>query len=125
MKNIKEAKRYLANADKLLQENCTIDEYGNYSDEKYVKMAGDTAWKGVLKALDPLHPKLKRGKRKSVDTYRLIFEKRDKKAMNVYNNAYNQLHLSMGYDRVTSSKLKKSAWSDFKNILNWVEKNTK
>ena len=70
---IAEAERYLRNADKLLKENCKVDDLGNYSDEKYVKMAGDTAWKSVLEALEA---PIKKHSRKNVDTYREIFKGR-------------------------------------------------
>ena len=122
---IAEAERYLRNADKLLKENCKVDDLGNYSDEKYVKMAGDTAWKSVLEALEPLHPPIKKHSRKSVDTYREIFKGRYKKYMNVYNNVYSQLHLSMGYDGVTDTKLKKVAWSNAKTLIDWANDRAK
>jgi len=48
---IREAERYLQNARQILSEKAEKDgDY--YNDPKYVKMAGDTAWKGVLVALD-------------------------------------------------------------------------
>jgi hypothetical protein len=48
---ISEAKRYLANAKELLKEKA-IKDGDYYTDSKYVSMAGDTAWKGVLIALE-------------------------------------------------------------------------
>ena len=48
---IKEAERYLANARQILSEKAEKD--GNYyNDSKYVRMAGNTMWNGVLIALD-------------------------------------------------------------------------
>lgn len=48
---IKEAERYLLNAKQILSEKAGKD--GNYYENpKYVKMAGNTAWSGVLVALD-------------------------------------------------------------------------
>jgi hypothetical protein len=48
---IREAERYLQNARQILSEKAEKD--GNYyNDGKYVRMAGNTAWNGVLIALD-------------------------------------------------------------------------
>ena len=48
---IHEAVRYIRNARQLLSEKTGKDgKY--YTDRKYVKMAGHTAWCGVLVALD-------------------------------------------------------------------------
>ena len=58
--SILEAKRYLDNAKEILSEK--VGKAGNYySDSKYVKMAGDTAWRGVLIAFDAVfHVKMKK-----------------------------------------------------------------
>jgi hypothetical protein len=53
MKNIIEAKRYISNAKEILKEKA-IKEDGFYKDRKYVKMAGHTAYAGVLVALDSI-----------------------------------------------------------------------
>jgi hypothetical protein len=50
---VEEARRYVDNAKKLLVENGDLDtETHLYGDRKYVRMAGDTLWKGVLHLLD-------------------------------------------------------------------------
>jgi len=51
---IYEAERYLQNAREILSEKAGKDgDY--YSDRKYVKMAGHTAWCGVLLASDNIN----------------------------------------------------------------------
>ena len=53
MKNpIEEARRYVSNAKDVIK-NANYDrKFKMYMDGKYVKMAGDTLWKGCLIALD-------------------------------------------------------------------------
>jgi hypothetical protein len=62
---IKEAERYLNNARQILSDKA--DKEGNYyNDSKYVRMAGNTAWNGVLIALDavlPVRENLKKNQR--------------------------------------------------------------
>ena len=57
---IEEAKRYLQNAKDVLKNNTTVDNDGYYSDSKYVRMAGNTAWNGCLIALDAAYDIKKR-----------------------------------------------------------------
>lgn len=51
MNTVQEAKRYLDNAREILREKAR-KENGYYQDRKYVRMAGNTAYNGVLVALD-------------------------------------------------------------------------
>lgn len=92
---VKEANRYIVNAKSLLAEKANRIN-GHYMDVKYVKMAGHTACGGVLYALDRLATK-KKG-RKSVEFYQLFLSNYDKKLLTDFNNLYDILHLSMGYD---------------------------
>jgi len=109
---IKEAHRYISNAKELLAEKAQRKN-DIYEDKKYVKMAGHTAYCGVLYALDQLikprrilsaersESNLKSTKkriRKSVDYYREFLTKYDKKMLTEFNNLYDTLHLSLGYD---------------------------
>ena len=48
---IREAERYMQNARQILSEKAGKDG-DSYTDKKYVRMAGHTAWCGVLEALD-------------------------------------------------------------------------
>jgi len=105
---IKEAYRYLSNAKELLEEKA-IRENGVYRDQKYVKMAGHTAYTGVLYALDQvITPPTKKAKRKSVEFYREFLSKYDKKLLTEFNNLYDTLHLSLGYDGNTNFRIVKA-----------------
>lgn len=53
MKEILEARRHIENAKDILSEKAR-KENGYYQDRKYVKMAGHTAYLGVLVALDAI-----------------------------------------------------------------------
>ncbi|MDR2691964.1 MAG: DUF5618 family protein [Dysgonamonadaceae bacterium] len=48
---IREAERYLQNARQILTDKAEKDS-DYYNDSKYVRMAGHTAWNGVLIVLD-------------------------------------------------------------------------
>jgi len=65
MDSILAAKRYLDNAKEILREKALKDD-GYYQDFKYVKMAGHTAYTGILLALD-FYPGKKGKGRKDVD----------------------------------------------------------
>ena len=121
---IGEAKRYLANAKEILSEKAGKD--GNYySDSKYVKMAGDTAWKGVLIALDGVfHVKKKAKQRVSVEDYKEAIAKTNRQALTMVNAGYQILHLSMGYDGIKTYKVCQAGMEEAKRIIDWCEKNT-
>ena len=114
-----EAMRHLANADKTLAENTTI-EYGDYSDSKYVKAAGHLALCGIYVALDPF---IKGVRNKRYEIYMDALSKRNKKIMTTLKHAYFSLHLSMSYDGNTDIKIKKSGWQDAKAIIEWAKEN--
>ena len=119
MKHIVEAHRYLENAKEILREKAQKeDKY--YKDAKYVKMAGNTAYNGLLVALDGLFGIKKKG-RKSVDWYQEELEKIDRKILNAFNSAYEVLHLSMGYDGVLSAKIAAVGLEEAETIIKWVE----
>lgn len=56
-----EALRYVENAREILSEKACKKE-GWYTDSKYVRMAGNTLWNGVLLALDYPFPEVQKGK---------------------------------------------------------------
>ena len=119
MKHITEAHRYLDNAKEILRDKAEKeDKY--YKDAKYVKMAGNTAYNGLLVALDGLFGIKKKG-RKSVDWYQKELGKVDKKILTSFNIAYEALHLVMGYDGVLSAKIAAVGLEEAEAIINWVE----
>jgi hypothetical protein len=124
---IKEAERYFDNAKQILSEKA--EKEGNYyQDQKYVKMAGNTAWNGVLVALDGVlgvRKQKKNGSRPDVDDYRDALYKKDRKMNSVFLSAYETLHKSLGYDGNPSYKVVKSGLDDGKLILDWAAKHYK
>ena len=123
---IEEARRYLQNAKDILKEKA-IKEDNNYKDSKYVRMAGDTAWKGCLMALDvvfKVKETMPKGKRVSIDDYKDKVSKRDKKLHKDVMEAYNILHLFMGYDGTKSYPTCKDGIDRAEKIIKWCEDNS-
>lgn len=98
--SIKEARRYVDNADEILKERGQLDEKGlEYLDDKYVRAAGNYLWLGVLMALDAVfHVREDRRTRVHIDDYLDAIAKRDGKLLDWVNNAYEIIHLYMNYD---------------------------
>ena len=125
MKNIgtiEEARRYLTNAKQILREKA-IKEDELYKDKKYVKMAGHTAYIGVLEALDVVFGDKKKG-RKSVDWYREELSAVDKKMLAFFIEAYNTLHLAMSYDGNRLVSVSNGGLDVAEKIINWAEQKT-
>ena len=102
---IEEARRYVTNAEEIIQKAGYDPEVKSYTDSKYVKTAGDTLWKGCLIALDAvLHVRKGKG-RPSIEKYQEAAGKRDRKLLQYVNNGYHTLHLYMGYDGTRGKKL--------------------
>lgn len=102
---IEEARRYVTNAEEIIQKAGYDPEVRSYTDSKYVKTAGDILWKGCLIALDAvLHVRKGKG-RPSIEKYQEAAGKRDRKLLQYVNNGYNTLHLYMGYDGTRGKKL--------------------
>ena len=103
---VKEARRYVENAKNVLQKYATLDiETLNYNDRKYVRAAGHYLWNGVLIILNAaFHVNEKKG-RISIDDYRMAVRPRDRKLLALVNNAYDILHLNMGYDGILNKKV--------------------
>lgn len=95
---IKEARRYVANAEEVIKKAQYDPEMKSYTDSKYIKTAGNILWSGCLVALDAvLH--VRRGKgRPSIEKYKEAAKKRDGKLLQFVNNGYDVMHLYMGYD---------------------------
>lgn len=97
---VEEARRYVDNAKTILVEHGELDtETRLYGDRKYVKMAGDTLWKGVLLILDAVfHVRKDRRTRVHIEDYLEAIRKRDGKLAKLVYTGYETLHLYMGYD---------------------------
>ena len=116
---IEEARRYIANAKKVLLENTEI-EGKFYDDPKYVKMAGNTAWNGVLVAMEAVFAIKSKG-RHEIKNYIEEAAKIDGKVKSIIQNAYFILHRSLGYDGVLSTTIVKEGFADAKTIIDWCE----
>jgi hypothetical protein len=119
MNTVQEAKRYLDNAREILREKARKED-GYYQDSKYVKMAGHTAYAGILVALDGLLGKKSKG-RKDVEWYKQQLAKLDKKLLNSFVGAYDTLHLSMSYDGNPLASVANAGLQEAEHIINWVE----
>ena len=118
---IDEAKRYMDNAREILSTKAKKDgDY--YSDPKYVKMAGHTAWTGVLLALDGVLNVKKAGTRKDFDDYKNAVYKKDKKMTRPLQGTYEALHLHLGYDGTLYYKTVQAGLEQGKNMINWAAK---
>lgn len=119
---VEEARRYISNAKDILKENGKKED-GYYLDIKYIRMAGNTAYNGVLEALDALIIEKLKG-RKNVNWYKEKLSKMDKKVLNAFISAYDILHLSMGYDGIPSAKIANTGLEYAEQIIDWVEMKT-
>jgi hypothetical protein len=119
---IQEANRYLANARQILSEKAKKDG-DSYSDAKYVKIAGHTAWCGVLIALDAVlnvRKNLKKNQRPDFDDYRTALYKKDPKMNRDILNAYDSLHKSLGYDGILDYKIVQRSLELAKIMVDWA-----
>ena len=122
---IREAERYLQNARQILSEKA--EKNGDYYyDSKYVKMAGNTAWTGVLVALDAVllvRAKMKPGQRPDFQDYLEAIAKKDNKMTRPLLGAYESLHKAMGYDGNPIYKIVQASLEQAKFIVDWADKN--
>ena len=114
---IEEARRYVANAEEIIQKAVYDPEINSYTDSKYVKTAGDVLWKGCLIALDAVLFVRKGKGRPSIEKYQEAAAKRDRKLLQFVNNGYNTLHLSMGYDGTKGKKVCDAGFEYAQNII--------
>lgn len=99
-KPVEEARRYVENAKAILVEHGELDvETKCYNDRKYVRMAGNTLWNGILLILDAIfHVKSNKTPHPDINDYKIAVNKRDKKLLQFINAGYETIHISMGYD---------------------------
>ena len=115
---INEAQRYIDNAKEILRDKANKQD-GYYTDSKYVKMAGHTAYTGVVVALDGKFGKKGRG-RKDIDWYRQETKKWNTKLLPVLNSTYNVLHLFLGYDGEKDARIAKAGFENAEKIIKAV-----
>ena len=96
---VAEARRYVQNAKELLDGKARLDtETQAYQDRKYIRMAGNTLWNGVLLILNATFQLENKKGRLSIYDYRNVVGQRDKKLLDMVNRGYDTMHLAMGYD---------------------------
>ena len=117
MEAISEAKRHIDNAKGFLSNNARKED-GLYQDKKYVKIAGRTAYRGLIIAVDAL---LVNKKRKNEDWYQNELYQIDKKISAHFVTAYQILGTSMGSDRTRSAEIAKLGMETAEKIISWVE----
>ena len=115
---VSDARRYVQNAKDILNEKADLDiETQYYRDKKYVRMAGNTLWNGVLLILDAVfHVRKDRRTRPDISDYQKAVSQRDIKLLDHVNVGYEVMHLHMGYDGIQ----KKSICNDGIQIANKI-----
>ena len=120
MEAISEARRHIDNAKGFLRNNANKED-GLHKDKKYVKIAGHTAYTGILLALDELLKEKRKKTKKSVEWYQKELSGLDKRVTSEFATAYQILHLDMGYEGTQSAKLAKIGIEEAEKIISWVE----
>ena len=120
---IREAERYLQNARQILSEKAEKDgDY--YNDSKHVKMAGNTAWNGVLVALDavlPVRKNLKKGQRLDFKDYREAIALKDSKMTRPLLGAYESLYFTLGCDGNPHYGIVQDSLEQAKIMIAWAD----
>ena len=121
---IREAERYLDNAREIL--STKAEKQGDlYHDGKYVRMAGNTAWNGVLIALNAalnISKNLKKDQRLSFNDFENALAKHDRKMPGYLKSAYDILHKSMGYDGIQEYKVVQIGMKRAEMLVEWSDK---
>ncbi|KQS32635.1 DUF5618 family protein [Dyadobacter sp. Leaf189] len=120
MEAVSEARRHIDNAKDFLSNNAKKED-GLYKDKKYVKIAGHTAYTGILLVLNELLGKKNRKTPKSVEWYQYELSRVDKSLLAAFTTAYQILHIDMGYQGSKSAKLASVGLQEAEKIIRWVE----
>ncbi len=108
----------MANAQAVIEKANYDPELNIFTDSKYIKMAGDTLWKGCLIALDSVLG-IRKGKgRPSIEKYKEAAAKRDRKLLAYIISGYDIMHLYMGYDGVKNKKVCATGFETANDIIN-------
>ncbi len=130
METYKESYRYLENAKEILRTKAK-KEGKFYDDAKYVRMACNTAYSGLLIALNDFFrqkgvvmpkQKSKRKQAVNVDFYKQNLAKINKTKLKEFNEAYSYLHLYGGYDGSLLVDTSKNGLSLAQSIIEWIDK---
>ena len=114
---IDEARRYVSNAEEIIKRSKYDPVTGLYKDKKYVRIAGDTLWKGCLIALEAVL-QIRKGKgRPSIEKYKEAAGKRDRTLLKFINAGYEIMHLFMGYDGSKEKKVCEAGFERANDII--------
>ena len=120
---IDDARRYMDNAREILIEKAG-KKGTKYSDPKYVKMAANTAWGGVLIALDAaLHvsDNLKPNQRVDIRDFFAASAKIDRGLAQDIKEAYDLLHKTLGYDGILNYSVVQESLKCGDILIKWCE----
>lgn len=107
----------MANAEEIIKKASYDSELKIYTDSKYIKIAGDTLWKGCLIALDAVLD-IRKGKgRPSIEKYKEAAGKRDRKLLAAIVAGYETMHLYMGYDGTKNKDVCNSGFAKAETII--------
>lgn len=120
MEAISEARRHIDNAKDFLSNNARKQD-GLYQDKKYVKIAGHTAYTGILLVLNELLGEKNRKTPKSAEWYQYELSRVDKSLLSNFTTAYQLLHIDMGYQGTRSAKIAALGLDTAEKIIDWVE----
>lgn len=120
MEAISEARRHIDNAKGFLSNNAKKEDE-IYHDKKYVKIAGHTAYTGVLLVLNELLGEKTKKTPKSVEWYQYELSRVDKSLLSSFTTAYQILHIDMGYQGSQSAELAFLGLQKAEKIIDWVE----
>lgn len=120
MEAVTEARRHIDNAKDFLSNNAKKQD-GLYQDKKYVKIAGHTAYTGILLVLNELLGEKNRKTPKSVEWYQYELSRVDKTLLSNFTTAYQVLHIDMGYQGAKSAELASLGLQKAEKIIDWVE----
>lgn len=120
MEAVTEARRHIDNAKNFLSNNAKKQD-GLYQDKKYVKIAGHTAYTGILLVLNELLGEKSRKTPKSVEWYQYELSRVDKSLLSHFTTAYQLLHIDMGYQGTQSAKIATVGLESAEKIIDWVE----
>ncbi|MFZ4798584.1 MAG: DUF5618 family protein [Bacteroidia bacterium] len=120
---LSEAMQYIETALDILKQNGKLHN-NVYTDKKYVRMAGHTAYIGVLYALDNanLFTNTKKNQRRNVEDYEAALAKQNKKMLDYFVSCYQQLQLVAGNDGVGHKNYLRIAIADAQQIIKWAAK---
>lgn len=119
-RQIEEARDLIKQAQELIRKKAQL--IGNkYMKEDVISVAGNLAYKGVLVALDHFVPDLPNGERKSLKYYKAFLDMKDFKLLLLFNQAYNILHIKMGYDGNTNAKTIKKGFGIAETLIDAID----